>query len=889
MAYRGTSERITVRHRELAALSEFLISDRRGLLITGDVGMGKSRLLRSALEQTTADVLLIHGRSADEEPYSSLTRRELIGNGSRLVHLDQLLGEVAASSDAERDRGVDRLAVFTADAAKLPGTIVIALDDLEFIDEETRSLLFASLRSSCWRFLISSDGTESGPTSGMEVLALKGVDAEAVAEVLSGARETEVSSLVAHRLARISQGNPAVLMDIADHLSDETLAGRAPLPVPIAVGQACERLLGESLAGMDDDLLGTLATFAFHDQLPATVIDQVCDPAVVMELRQRRMIDSDGERWWLTPPVMALLAWSRLSPAGQADLHKRASVAYAEVDPVWSLMHEQWTGPIPTADLPAKLAELIDTWIPFGDADTALRLLDIVYPPDTSPAPADIERRRARLELAQGYIDLALESVRRGLQRDPDPAIAARLYLVGLGGAQFASQECHDLILDPALVADIPAELREYVVPLIVHQLLRLGQTDDAAELIAALEAADDHESLTLTQITAALRVDLALESATDEVEVTEARAALLELADIASNRPIGLVSVLPELIAIGELKLVRRLIGGVRRRFGSLPPALRALFDAFLARVEIADGRFVRSLQVMGITRAVRPTTKGVQFEGSLVRAKASAGTLAEDPLELLTRAQGWSDRVRASYEADIGHALLLAGRWTEAAYCLSTALDRSRLVEAGATSVLADLVEAHQLAGMPDQAERAAHKYRSGLLDKGAEQVAAILTRINALLATGTGAERVYQSAASMRGSKVRDLDRGRALICYGRWLLGKGRDEEAWVQLNEATYVMRSLGLEGWVDYIERIGRTGQTLHTPPSIEQLGQFQAKDRELVAHLVSGRTYDQIAAEMYLSRRTVATRLKAVYHRLGVANRAELVDFVSANRPDWI
>lgn len=55
----------------------------------------------------------------------------------------------------------------------------------------------------------------------------------------------------------------------------------------------------------------------------------------------------------------------------------------------------------------------------------------------------------------------------------------------------------------------------------------------------------------------------------------------------------------------------------------------------------------------------------------------------------------------------------------------------------------------------------------------------------------------------------------------------------------------------------------------------------LSGREREIVRRVVAGRANAEIAASLYLSRSTVAAHLSAIYRRLGVRSRGELVALV--------
>ena len=59
-------------------------------------------------------------------------------------------------------------------------------------------------------------------------------------------------------------------------------------------------------------------------------------------------------------------------------------------------------------------------------------------------------------------------------------------------------------------------------------------------------------------------------------------------------------------------------------------------------------------------------------------------------------------------------------------------------------------------------------------------------------------------------------------------------------------------------------------------PPTRPQTGGLTPREREVLRLVVAGRSNPEIAAALFLSRRTVTTHLTRIFAKLGVAGRAE-------------
>ena len=63
----------------------------------------------------------------------------------------------------------------------------------------------------------------------------------------------------------------------------------------------------------------------------------------------------------------------------------------------------------------------------------------------------------------------------------------------------------------------------------------------------------------------------------------------------------------------------------------------------------------------------------------------------------------------------------------------------------------------------------------------------------------------------------------------------------------------------------------------LRPPPSALGPGKLSARERELVTLVAQGRTNSQIAAELYISVRTVTSHLDRIRDKTGCRRRADL------------
>jgi DNA-binding CsgD family transcriptional regulator len=122
---------------------------------------------------------------------------------------------------------------------------------------------------------------------------------------------------------------------------------------------------------------------------------------------------------------------------------------------------------------------------------------------------------------------------------------------------------------------------------------------------------------------------------------------------------------------------------------------------------------------------------------------------------------------------------------------------------------------------------------------------------------------------------------FERGRTLLALGSTLRRAKRRRAAREALTEAVAVFDQLGSPLWSkkgrSELARIGGRA------PSPEALTPTERRVAELVAE---GRTTKEVAAELFVSVKTVEGHLSHVYAKLGVRSRAELAARFAVDRP---
>jgi DNA-binding NarL/FixJ family response regulator len=187
-----------------------------------------------------------------------------------------------------------------------------------------------------------------------------------------------------------------------------------------------------------------------------------------------------------------------------------------------------------------------------------------------------------------------------------------------------------------------------------------------------------------------------------------------------------------------------------------------------------------------------------------------------------------------------------------------------------------MADAVQTGFHAGRTDEATERLATMRAWVAAAPTQARRALLARCDALLSKRDPDEAFGEAIAL--GSALPPLQRARTELLYGEWLRRQRRPTEARAHLRAAAEAFRRLSAVPWAERAEaELRATGETArrHDPAAVEQLTPQELQIAGLVAR---GLTNRDIAAQLYLSPRTIDYHLRKVFTKLGIASRAELI-----------
>jgi DNA-binding CsgD family transcriptional regulator len=147
----------------------------------------------------------------------------------------------------------------------------------------------------------------------------------------------------------------------------------------------------------------------------------------------------------------------------------------------------------------------------------------------------------------------------------------------------------------------------------------------------------------------------------------------------------------------------------------------------------------------------------------------------------------------------------------------------------------------------------------------------------RSRALVEQGDAVDGLYREAIAWLGRTRMAAHLARARLTYGEWLRREGRRVEAREQLRDAHDAFLSMGAAGFADRAQReLLATGEKVRKRRA-DVRDELTPQQLNVARLARDGRTNAEIAAELFLSPRTVEWHLRQVFGKLGIRSRMQL------------
>jgi DNA-binding NarL/FixJ family response regulator len=144
------------------------------------------------------------------------------------------------------------------------------------------------------------------------------------------------------------------------------------------------------------------------------------------------------------------------------------------------------------------------------------------------------------------------------------------------------------------------------------------------------------------------------------------------------------------------------------------------------------------------------------------------------------------------------------------------------------------------------------------------------------HALLTAGSEATRHFEEALGL-GAAAFPLDLARIHLLYGEHLRRERRRTDSRAQLRAALEGFELLGAEPWAERARaELRASGETARRrDPST--LSQLTPQELQIARFVAEGMSNKQVAAQLFLSPRTIDSHLRNIFSKLAISSRTQL------------
>lgn len=906
---------LRARDVETAAIDALLDAATAGsggaLRLTGEAGIGKSSLLAYARQRAGGTCVLRAAAAEDEAalPYATLHQllRPVLPRMERLpVPQARALGTaLGLDDDAAPDRflvSVATLTLLSDLAAERP--VLCLVDDAQWADASSLgAIAFVARRLHADPIaLLVTARPDAKEALDVPRLDIGGLAPEAAAALLDERCPDMIAPHVRDAIVAAAAGNPLALTELPRMLTADQLAGRAPLPDPLPIAEGLERaFLGRVIAR--GERVGTLALLCAAEASGTTAtIERAAHalgirdlPAGMADLSD--VLTMDGPAVAFRHPLMRSAVYQGADPAARRAAHLALAAALEgdDRDGDRRAWHRAQAAVGPDEEVARELER---------SARRAVRRSGY------AAASLALERAAALSEAAEGRAS-RLVAAADGAWRGGDASRARAL----LGEAERSGSARGAVWLEMRYLQGL-AELRSGLPAAGLDILLR-----------AVADAAPTAPSLAVRMLTSASEAAFEAGDAEAAASIRTRMAALPEPDDPGDALLMRLYLAVgprqtggaqgrvredlewaerlddPDVVCrvggmafgLGDDHAARRLRSRAVERArelgaaGTLAWALRAR-----AADELGRGRYAwaEACADEGLQLALETGQPNLacRLRAELAEAMSLRGDaddarrLAE---EVLAEATGRGLHGTAALACRVlGRLALARGRPEEAAGHLEDLWAMGAGVRGLAVTVVPDLVEAAVRAGRP---ELGAEHLPVLLMwaDAGSAEAGALARRSQALLAAGDEAGALYAEAVALHEAIDRPLELARTALLAGEHLRRERHPRAAREHLRRALGTFERLGARHWAERARSELRAAGGTMDRQHAALLDTLTRQELQIVDAVSRGASNRDVAAQLFISPRTVDHHLRNVFRKLDVTSRTQLARlFLDSSAP---
>lgn len=903
------------REAEARAVSEFLERAQTGpagLVVQGEAGIGKTTLIIEATDRAAAQgfqVLSARGSPA-EVSYAYTAVADLLGGVTealledlpevqRLALKRTQLGDIAGPATDERIVAAAFLSVVEQTSTQTP--VLLAIDDAQWLDASSKAVIGFTARRLRGRVGLLVTLRSGEPQSVLEESWLQFARPEALTRL--GMRPLSlggVHALIAARLGRtlprptitgiydVSGGNPFFAMELA--VSAVAEPSGALVGLPDSLSALVRRRIGDAHEEVGSVLLAAACTAAPTVDLLASALDVTAARVVELleSVERLAIVAIDGNRVRFTHPLFATGVYTGAPPSRRRAMHRR--LAEVVDQPEVKARHLALAAAGGDGATLSALDAAAETTSARGAPAVAAELIELAL-----RLGGDTPQRRVRageLHFRAG----SLVAARRHLQASLDDAPAGILRCMALMwlGAVLGYDD------DPVAAAQAMAEAAEEAgdnAPLRLLCLLRLALTLTMIDrLDEAIERADEAVGIA-KQLgvpglhSQALSIWVAGKFLQGLGVDQEALQTALELED-----PDGGATTWFRASAVqammnaytGDLVRARTQMRAVQQQMLEGGTEVDVIWAAVhIAALAVWSGDYAEAAQAaqeaveraeqlggrLALVTAWTPESAAAAYTGREAEARAAAESAIK------TANQIGATQLAKEPTTTMGFLEVSLGDYPAAVAVLRPLLERFdpvRGCEIEGGGHLPDAIEAFTALGRIEDAEPFVHALETNGAIRDRPWMLAMGARGRGHLAAARGdltsAQDALEYAMTHHERLPMPFERARTQLLLGAVQRRRRRYQAAATNLSEALKTFQHLGTPLWAARAQaELGRLDY------SRGDGNELTAAEQRVAALAARGLSNKEIAAQLFISAKTVEMNLSRVYRKLGIRSRGGL------------
>jgi DNA-binding CsgD family transcriptional regulator len=915
------------RRQECGALDGLLAEVRAGrsraLVMRGEPGIGKTALLGYAAD-TAPDFRVARAEGVEAEmelPFAALHQLtgRMLGQLGQLPapQRDALGVAFGLSSGSVPDRflvGVAVLGLLSEVAAGQP--LLCLVDDAQWMDQASaQALAFVARRldsESVALIFGTRDPANAGGLVGLPQLTLERLadgDARALlASVLPGRLDERVRD----RIIEESGGNPLALLELPYGVTAAGLAGGFSAAGPLPLADRIEQSFQRRIAPLPEDTQRLLLLAAAEPLGDPALLWRAAGPLGIRggaaDAAESGGLLKIGARVTFRHPLVRSAIYRSAVPRDRRDVHRAlAGATDPRFDPDRRAWHRAQAAPEPDEDVAEELERSAGRAQARGGLAAAAAFLERSAALTLEPA------RRAERELAAagataqaGAFHAALRLLAAAEAEPLDQLQSARADLLR-GQIAFASSRGSDappLLLTAArrlepLNAGLARQTYREALAAAMYagRFATGGGLREAAEAVRAARLAPqplgpddlvtDGLALLITEgyATAAPTLKRALRASASRQPLS---ASVIENIPTEQGVRWLWLGVFAAEILWDDQSWDLQSISHVQRArdagaLGVLPVALSQR-----AALHLLEGDFAAATSLIEEAETISKATGSQRllavrvalaaFRGREHQASELTETSTKD---VARRGEGAGLTFLQWATAVLGNGL---GRYEEAlAAAQQAGEDQHELLFS--TWAAAELVEAATRSGVPERAARALRRLSGSTRASGSDWALGIEARSRALVSERDAAERLYREALDRLARTRLRMELARTHLLYGEWLRRENRRTDAREQLRTAHWMFAGMGADGFAERAAReLQATGERARkrTAGTVVLL---TARETQIARLASDGLSNPEIAAQLFMSPRTVEYHLHKVFTKLDIKSRNQLHGVLASRR----